>query len=157
MNRKAASGAGLPRLEVLIEVPRGSFVKRDHLGRVDFVSPFPCPFNYGCVPQYIGGEGDYLDAIVLGPRLAQGSRVTLTAFGAVGLSEGHLYDDKMVCARRAVTARQQRRILCFFRFYAFCKGWLNLLRLHPRRARCEGWDTAQAAVARAEPLCGRSG
>ncbi len=62
-----------PCVEVVIEIPRGSFLKRGSTGCVDFVSPFPCPFNYGSVRQYIGGEGDYLDAVVLGPRLAAGS------------------------------------------------------------------------------------
>ena len=32
-----------------------------------------------------GGEGDYLDAVVLGPRLALGSTVQVKAYGAVGL------------------------------------------------------------------------
>lgn len=63
-----------PEVEVVIEVPRGSFLKRGSTGRIDFVSPLPCPFNYGYVPDYIGGEGDYLDAVVLGPRLPLGSR-----------------------------------------------------------------------------------
>jgi hypothetical protein len=38
-----------PEVEVLIEIPRGSFVKRGSTGHVDFVSPLPCPFNYGSV------------------------------------------------------------------------------------------------------------
>ena len=46
----------VPELEVVIEVPRGSFLKRGSTGRVDFVSPLPCPYNYGSVPQYIGLE-----------------------------------------------------------------------------------------------------
>ena len=54
-----------PEVEVLIEIPRGSFVKRGSTGHVDFVSPLPCPFNYGSVPQLVGLEGDLLDAVVL--------------------------------------------------------------------------------------------
>ena len=60
-----------PELEVVIEVPRGSFLKRASTGRVDFISPLPCPFNYGSVPVYLGLEGDLLDALVLGPRLSR--------------------------------------------------------------------------------------
>jgi inorganic pyrophosphatase len=63
-----AASAERQDLDVLIEVPRGSFVKRGSTGVVDFVSPLPCPFNYGSVPQYLGLEGDLLDAVVLGPR-----------------------------------------------------------------------------------------
>jgi len=60
-------------LDVVVEVPRGSFLKRGSTGKVDFISPVPCPFNYGSVPQYLGREGDLLDAVVLGPRLPYGS------------------------------------------------------------------------------------
>ena len=39
-----------PEVEVIIEIPKGSFIKRGSTGQVDFVSPLPCPFNYGSVP-----------------------------------------------------------------------------------------------------------
>jgi inorganic pyrophosphatase len=32
-------------VDVVIEVPRGSFLKRGSSGRTDFVSPLPCPYN----------------------------------------------------------------------------------------------------------------
>ena len=53
-----------PEVEVVVEVPRGSFLKRGSTGHVDFISPLPCPFNYGSVPSHIGQEGDLLDALV---------------------------------------------------------------------------------------------
>jgi hypothetical protein len=34
---------------VSIEVPRWGFVKRRADGGVDFVSPIPCPYNYGSI------------------------------------------------------------------------------------------------------------
>lgn len=138
-------------MEVVIEIPRGSFLKKGSNGHIDFVSPLPCPFNYGSVPRYIGGEGDYLDAVVLGPRLAAGSRVQINAYGAVGLSERFMYDDKLICARTAITAAERRNILRFFHVYAFCKGILNVLRGQRGRSRCEGWGEASAAIARAAP------
>ncbi len=141
-----------PTVEVVIEIPRGSFLKRGSDGHIDFVSPFPCPYNYGSIHQYIGGEGDYLDALVLGPRLAVGSRVRVKAYGAVGLSERFMYDDKLVCAQQPVTAGERARIVRFFHTYAFCKGILNLLRGQPGRSRCEGWGDASAAIVRAEPV-----
>jgi inorganic pyrophosphatase len=139
-------------VEVVIEIPRGSFLKRGSSGRVDFVSPFPCPFNYGSVRQYIGGEGDYLDAVVLGRRLPAGSRLEVEARGAVGLSERYLYDDKLICSSRPLSSSQRRSIVRFFHFYAFCKGLLNRLRRQPGPARCEGWGDARAAIARAVPV-----
>ena len=87
-----------PIVDVVIEIPRGSFLKRGSDGHVDFVSPIPCPFNYGSVHQYIGGEGDFLDAVVLGPRLAIGSQVRVYAYGSVGMSERFMYDDKLICS-----------------------------------------------------------
>jgi inorganic pyrophosphatase len=73
-------------VDVVIEVPRGSFIKRGSTGNVDFVSPLPCPFNYGSVPAYLGLEGDLLDALVLGPRLALGALHTGQGWGAVILT-----------------------------------------------------------------------
>lgn len=141
-----------PSVEVVIEIPRGSFLKRDCNGGIDFISPLPCPFNYGSVREYIGGEGDYLDAVVLGPRLAAGSRVTVSAFGAVGLSERYMYDDKLICASSAVKASTKREVLWFFHTYAFCKAILNLLRGRRGWSHCNGWGEAAAAIARAVPV-----
>ena len=137
-----------PSVDVVIEIPRGSFLKRGSDGRVDFVSPIPCPFNYGSIHEYIGGEGDYLDAVVLGPRLAIGSRVKVNAYGAVGMSERFMYDDKLICASGPITKLDRRGVLLFFRLYALCKGLYNFSRGQRGRARCEGWGDASAAVAR---------
>jgi inorganic pyrophosphatase len=141
-----------PVVEVVIEIPRGSFFKRGSNGHVDFISPFPCPFNYGSIHQYIGGEGDYLDAVVLGPRLPAGSRVQMPAWGAVGLSERYMYDDKLICAAQPVSEREREKILRFFGFYAFCKGLLNKVRGQAGPARCEGWGDAGEAIMRAVPI-----
>jgi inorganic pyrophosphatase len=138
-----------PEVEVLIEVPRGSFLKRGSTGHVDFVSPLPCPFNYGSVPQYIGREGDLLDAVVLGPRLPLGTRTRVRAWGAVELTDRGLTDDKLICSHAPLTPAQRERVLRFFRFYAKCKGLLNLVRRRPGRNACDGWCDAEAAIARA--------
>ena len=144
----------LPELEVVIEIPCGSFLKRGSTRKVDFVSPFPCPFNYGSVEAFIGLEGDLLDAVVLGPRLPRGSRVTVQAFGAVGLTDHGKYDDKLICSNHPVGRWQRLRVLLFFTIYAKCKGLLNLIRGRNGRNACEGWGDAKAAIARARPRCG---
>ena len=141
-----------PRVEVVIEIPRGSFLKRGSSGRIDFVSPLPCPYNYGSIHQYIGGEGDYLDAVVLGPRLAAGSQVMVSAYGAVGLSERFMSDDKLICSAKPITEQDRRHVLRFFKLYAFCKGLLNIGRGQSGRSRCDGWGEASAAIARAVPI-----
>ena len=140
-----------PEVEVVIEVPRGSFLKRGSTGHIDFVSPLPCPFNYGSVPNRIGQEGDLLDALVLGPRLAMGTRVRVRVWGAVTLTDRGMSDDKLVCSERAPTASQRNNLVRFFHFYAWCKGLLNAWRRRPGRNACDGWCTARAALDRARP------
>ena len=143
--------AAAPELEVMIEIPRGSFLKRGSTGQLDFVSPLPCPFNYGSVPQYLGLENDLLDAVVLGPRLPAGARVHMRAWGAITLRDRGLIDDKLICSRDPLQAEERRAVLRFFRFYARCKGLLNFVRRRPGRNACEGWLDACAALARARP------
>ena len=138
-------------VDVVIEIPRGSFIKRGSTGEVDFVSPLPCPFNYGSVPQFVGLEGDLLDAVVLGPRLPLGAHTRVRAWGAVTLTDRGMSDDKLICSAQPMTARQRGRVLRFFHFYARCKGVLNFVRRRPGRNACEGWCEASAAIARARP------
>jgi len=140
-----------PELGVVIEIPRGSFLKRGSTGRVDFVSPLPCPFNYGSVPIYLGREGDLLDAVVLGPRLALGAEIRVKAWGAVILTDRGMTDDKLICSDRPISPSQRRMVLAFFHFYAKCKGLLNMLRRRPGLNACMGWCSAADALARAVP------
>jgi len=140
-----------PEVEVVIEVPRFSFLKRGSTGRIDFISPFPCPFNYGSVPTHLGLEGDLLDAVVLGPRLAYGTRLFVKAWGAVILTDRGMTDDKLICSEHPLDASARRRVLRFFHLYAKCKGLLNLWRGRPGRNACDGWCEARAALDRASP------
>ena len=149
MTTEQAAMPSVPELDVVIEVPRGSFLKRGSTGHVDFISPLPCPFNYGSVPSYVGLEGDLLDAVVLGRRLPLGDLVRVKAWGAVILTDRGMSDDKLICGEHAPTASQLRNVLWFFRFYARCKGLLNAWRGRPGRNACDGWCAARAALARA--------
>ena len=137
------------RLDVVIEVPRGSFLKRSASGALDFISPIPCPFNYGSVHAYVGLDGDLLDALVLGPRLARGARVRVMVCGAIGLTDRGLYDDKLICSHQPIMERQRRRVVRFFHVYARCKSLLNFCRGRPGLNRCNGWGDAGAAISRA--------
>ena len=141
-----------PEVEIVIEVPRGSFLKRGSSGRIDFVSPLPCPFNYGAVPTHLGLEGDLLDALVLGPRLRLGTRMRMKAWGAVTFTDRGMSDDKLICSDHPPSPAELRKVLCFFHFYARCKGLLNLWRHRPGRNACDGWCEASEALARARPL-----
>lgn len=147
----ASEASPAPEVEVVIEVPRGSFLKRGSTGHVDFISPLPCPFNYGSVPIYLGLEGDLLDALVLGPRLPLGTRIRVKAWGAVTLTDRGMRDDKLVCSDEPLNPWERRNVLRFFHFYASCKGLLNFCRRRPGRNACEGWCEAAEALARARP------
>ena len=140
-----------PVVEVVIEVPRGSFLKRGSTGRVDFISPLPCPFNYGSVPSHLGLDGDLLDALVLGPRLPLGAKIQVEAWGAVIMTDGGLIDDKLICGAYCPDKVQRQEVLRFFYFYAKCKGLLNIWRGRPGRNACEGWCEASFALGRARP------
>ena len=146
--------AAAPELDVVVEVPRGSFLKRGIDGRIDFVSPLPCPFNYGAVPSHLGLEGDLLDALVLGPRLRFGTRLRIRAWGAVTLTDRGMVDDKLICSLQRPSREECQEVLRFFHFYAKCKGVLNALRRRRGRNACEGWCAASDAIARARPLSG---
>jgi len=150
--RYAAQARPGPELDVVIEVPKWGFQKRGPDGSLDFLSPIPCPYNYGSVPDLLGLEGDLLDALVLGPRLRRGTRVRVRAWGAVGLRDRGLYDDKIICSARAPSARELERVLLFLRIYGVAKGLLNLLRLHPGPTASTGWCDLDAALARARPV-----
>ena len=140
-----------PQVDVVIEIPRGSFVKRGSTGHVDFLSPLPCPFNYGSVPQLIGLEGDLLDAVVLGPRLPFGAMVRAPAWGAVAQVDRGMMDHKLICCAEPIDESQRRAILRFFHVYALGKGLLNLLRGARGRNACDGWVEAREALACAKP------
>ncbi len=138
-------------VEVVIEIPRWSFLKRGSTGAVDFVSPLPCPCNYGSIPDRIGLEGDLLDAVVLGPRLARGTRLYVPARASVGLAERGLYDDKLICSHMPISPATRDRLVLFFGLYITLKRALNLVRGLPTDGACTGWDEADAALARSKP------
>src|SRR3954463_9294403 len=100
-----------PQVDVVVEISKGSFLKRGSTGQIDFVSPFPCPYNYGSVPKFLGLEGDLLDALVLGPRLPMGARLRIKAWGAVTLIDRGMEDDKLICSHYAPSPRELQDIV----------------------------------------------
>jgi inorganic pyrophosphatase len=128
-------------IDVLVEVPRGSFLKRelsDGALVVDYVSPLPSPFNYGCVPDTLGEDGDPLDVVVLGPRLPAMSRVSLPVVGVVRFVDAGRRDDKIVASAEPPTAWQRRGLEVFFRVYARARPALNVVKGLAGTTRFEG-------------------
>lgn len=131
-----------PTTQVVIEVPRGSFIKRDAHGQIDLLSPIPAPFNYGRSPEHHGGDGEPQDVVVLGPRLPRGHTTTLRVWGQVRFIDGGQPDHKWVCAAAAPSRRQQALLRGFFGVYAAIKQARDVLRARAPRSRFEGWHPA---------------
>jgi inorganic pyrophosphatase len=112
--------------EIVIEVPRFGFVKRDAGGRIDFISPLPTPFNYGHVPGTCSGDGEPVDAVVIGPRLPRGTRVKRRPVAVVHFTDLGKDDPKWICSDRPLTATQRAVVIAFFVIYARLKRLLNL-------------------------------
>jgi inorganic pyrophosphatase len=87
-------------VEVVVEVPKWSFVKRSQNGIIDFVSPIPCLFNYGSVPIIPAPDGDPLDAIILGKRLPLGHQGIVRVKGIIKFTDAGLVDNKLICTQR---------------------------------------------------------
>ncbi len=101
-------------VNAIIEIPAGTTAKFETLdngtmeleqkdGAPRFVKYLGYPANYGLVPRSIllkskGGDGDPLDAIVLGAALPQGSVVKCRIVGVMTLLDNGESDDKMILA-----------------------------------------------------------
>ncbi len=112
---------------ILIETPRGSFVKRNEHGDIDYVSPLPSPFHYGRLQGFQGGDGDPMDAIWFGATPVD-NRATGRVVGVVHFVDGGQVDDKWVLTDQAtLSAWQKRQLTYFFALYARLKNILVLL------------------------------
>lgn len=126
-------------LTVVIDVPRGSFIKRDDDRSVDFVSPLPCPFNYGHVPGTLADDGDAFDAVVLGPRLPLGTSVQIQTRARVDFIDAGLPDPKWICAATPLSRLDRLQVDGFFRCYAVAKRLINAIRGKRGPTRFRGW------------------
>lgn len=119
----SASSALPPRARVRVEVPRGSFAKRSATGRVEFLSPVPCPFHYGSVVDVLGADGDAQDAVIVGAPLhcARGSLHDLPVRACVRFVDEGLVDDKWICSEAPLRRSQELALITFFRFYGLVK------------------------------------
>ena len=125
-------------IEVEIETPCLSFVKRRSDGHIDFISPVPSPFDYGFVPGTIAGDGDPQDAIVFTRRrLRRFDRLSARVVGRVRVIDAGACDDKLVTIeedefqerKSDLSASARIRLIIFFSFYGIFKKILNRFRL----------------------------
>lgn len=125
--------------DITVDHPRWSIIKRRSDGVVDFVSPFPCPYNYGSVTGWMSPDGDALDAVVLGPRLPHGARVQLAVRGVIGFLDGGVHDPKVIFSADELTESQRAGLTRFFRAYTQFKVVLRWARRKPGATRYLGW------------------
>lgn len=99
-------------VNAVIEIPAGCCekweVKSDGVMRWDMKDGEPrhvkylgYPCNYGMVPRTrlgreLGGDGDPLDMLVLGPALPRGSVLAVRVLGLIHLTDGGERDDKLI-------------------------------------------------------------
>ena len=124
---------------VVIDVPRGGFIKRNDDGAIDFVSPIPSPFNYGHMPGTLADDGDAVDAVVLGPRLPRGTCTRVVVRGTIGFVDAGVADPKQICSDRPIDPGERRRVEGFFRRYAAVKRLINRVRGEQGTTRYLGW------------------
>lgn len=135
------------QLDVVIDHPRASLIKRREDGRIDFISPLPCPFNYGSVPGTRADDGDREDAIVLGPRLAKGTQLRLPVVARAHFYDAGQYDAKWICGP-PLSAGQRAGVIMFFMVYAHCKQVLNWMRGLSGTTSFQGLELAPLAARR---------
>ena len=112
-------------VEVRIETPKFGFIKRKPDGSVDFISPFPCPFNYGSVEGTLAEDGDPLDAILLGPRVPAGSIKKAEQRGTVHFVDAGQEDPKLILSDHPLARRDLLTIRAFFVAYVLLKRAIN--------------------------------
>jgi inorganic pyrophosphatase len=135
----------LPERPVVhIELSRWSLVKRGSDRSIDFIAPLPCPYNYGCIPHLASGDGDPLDVVVLGPRLAEGQILSLPVVGIIDFIDGGRPDPKVVCSTLPLSAADRAGLVAFFAVYARCKALLALARGRKGATRSHGFFPERA-------------
>jgi inorganic pyrophosphatase len=136
----------LPRIgdavHVVVEIPQGSFIKRRADGSIDFVSPLPCPFDYGSLPKTLAADGDAVDALLVGEPQGRrrGTSVEARVLAIVRFADAGAEDPKLVCGTAKWSAADRRRVERFFRLYAPLKRALALLRGQRGDTRYSGLD-----------------
>jgi len=133
----------------VVEMNRFTLVKRRPNGEVDFISPLPSPFAYGFAEGEMGGDGDPLDALLVGPGRPAGWRGPLQVAGVVHFVDNGQTDLKLVCMASGagrVGPWGRLQVRSFFAAYTWAKRALYVLRgrTGPTEVRGIYW-AAQAA------------
>ena len=147
----SANDAATPRpdswigktVSVTIEIPRWSFAKyamtEDGEGKVEFISPLPCPFNYGFIAGERGGDDLPLDAIVMGPRRPRGSSDSIEVRAVIHFVDNDEVDDKLVCATAVLKQWEVALLRVGFPVYVVMKRFVNWCKRKRGRTYLADW------------------
>lgn len=99
------NGANITTVRVLVEIPKGSELKYEldpegkYMTIVRKMHPkYRYIYNYGMIPQTLGGDNDPLDAIILGDETFEvGSIINCKLVGAIKTIDQGEEDDKLLC------------------------------------------------------------
>lgn len=115
-------------MKIVVETPKWSFSKFDtNNGKLEreFRSPFPAPVNYGYVKDTKAADGDGVDVVIPGPRLAQGTEIESKIIGKVKYIDSGVKDHKYIAAK---DRRSEKLLVLTFASYVWFKAAVNLLR-----------------------------
>lgn len=100
-----SNGAKATTLRVIIEIPKGSLLKYELDPTGSYMTivramdrKYPYEYNYGCIPQTLGGDNDPLDAIVIYKEpIYPGTVLNCNILGVVTTTDNGKEDDKIIC------------------------------------------------------------
>jgi inorganic pyrophosphatase len=84
-------------------------------------------------------DGDAVDAVVLGPKLAVGSTAKVATRARVDFIDAGVSDPKWVCADAPLSSFERFQVAGFFRCYAVAKRMINRVRGQRGPTRYRGW------------------
>ena len=113
---------------ICIEVPKWGMIKHNEKGMIDYISPIPCPFNYGSVQNIIGADGDLQDAILLGDKKKIHFCGQYLLVGKVFFIDQGSQDHKWIFSEtNQIRCRDWMVLDSFFRIYAQIKRGRNII------------------------------
>lgn len=116
-------------MKIVIETPKYSFFKynrSDDCYVKVFFSPVPTIFNYGYIEGIKGPDGMEVDAVVLGPRISQGTVLEFPNFqGIIRFVDDSLKDDKYLFYIDGFSSSQVLSL--YFKIYAIFKTFVYLI------------------------------
>jgi inorganic pyrophosphatase len=104
MSFKQIPFGSAPEFNAIIEIPKGDSNKYEYDEELDiikldwvFTADFKMPFDYGYIPQTLGGDGDALDVYVINDHpLGIGALVACRPLGIIKLLDRGEVDDKII-------------------------------------------------------------